>query len=74
MGTLLKQVIEKLSEMPPDEQDAYCAGLLKELEAENRWQRRFEETSDELAAAVARIDAEIDAGRSRPLERPRSAR
>jgi hypothetical protein len=58
MGTLLKKVIEKLAEMPPEEQDAYCAGLLKELESESRWRRTFADTHDDLAAAVARIDAE----------------
>lgn len=57
MGSLLKKVIEKLSEIPPDELDESCAGLLKELEAEGRREKRFAEMADELAAAVAEIDA-----------------
>jgi hypothetical protein len=60
MGTLLKRVIEKLSEMPPDEQDAYCAGLLKELETIRSRQPRLE-------ALVAKARADITAGRTYPV-------
>ena len=62
MGTLLKQVIEKLSEMPPDEQDAYCAGLLKELEA-----LAADRPQPKLEALVAKARADIAAGRTYPM-------
>jgi hypothetical protein len=60
MGTLLKKVIEKLEEMPPDEQDAYCAGLLKELEA-------IRASQPKLEALVAKARADIAAGRTYPM-------
>jgi hypothetical protein len=62
--TLLKRLIKRLRALPEEQQDKYAATYLKELEADQRWETLFEETTDEQWAAIveeARTNVEEEA-------------
>ena len=72
MTKLLEQAMQRVAELPEDEQDAVAALVLAELESERRWDKRFAENRDalaELAAGAAELDEE---GSTTPLEFDRS--
>jgi len=41
MTTLMRTLIERLRELPEEQQDKYAATYLKELEADQRWEELF---------------------------------
>ena len=47
MMTLMKAYIERLQELPKDGPDTYAATYLTELEEEQRWDKLFDQTTDE---------------------------
>jgi len=47
MTTLMKTLIERLQELPEEEQDKYAATYLKELEEDQRWEELFDQTTEE---------------------------
>lgn len=72
MTKLLEQAMQRVAELPEDEQDAVAALVLAELESEGRWEKRFAESQDalaELADEAAELDEE---GSTTPLEFDRS--
>ena len=72
MTKLLEQAMQRVAELPEDEQDAVAALVLAELESEGRWDKRFSENQDalaELAAEAAELD---EKGSNTPLEFDRS--
>lgn len=46
MSTLLKQALEKVDALPPDEQDAIASQILASLADEDAWKKRFAEKRD----------------------------
>jgi hypothetical protein len=61
MTTLMKTLIERLQELPEDEQDKYAATYLKELEEDQRWEQLFDQTTEEQWKTLveeARTDGE----------------
>jgi len=61
MTTLMKTLIERLQELPEDEQDKYAATYLKELEEDQRWEELFDQTTEEQWGGLveeARTDGE----------------
>lgn len=52
MTTLMETLIERLQEIPEDEQDKYAAAFLKELEADQRWEDLFDQTTEEQWEAL----------------------
>lgn len=61
MTTLMKTFIERLQELPEEEQDKYAATYLKELEEDQRWEELFDQTTEEQWRALvgeARKDGE----------------
>jgi len=69
MQTLLQQVIAKVAELPPEEQEAIAMRWLQELEDELAWERSFSATTEEQwAKMVARVREAIEAGETEPLE------
>ncbi len=72
MTKLLEQAMQRVAELPDDEQDAVAALVLAELESEGRWDKQFAEDQDalaKLAAEAAELDEE---GATTPLEFDRS--
>jgi hypothetical protein len=46
MSTLLDKALEKVSALPPDEQEAIASQILAALADEDAWKRRFAEKRD----------------------------
>jgi hypothetical protein len=46
MSSLLDKALEKVSGLPPDEQDAIASQILAALADEDAWKRRFAEKRD----------------------------
>lgn len=69
MTQLLEQAIERVRELPADEQDALAQRILDELRDEESWNEAFARTTDEqwdqMAASVRR---EIAEGHTEPLD------
>ena len=72
MTKLLEQAMQRVAELPEDEQDAVAALVLAELEAEGRWDKRFAESQDALAELAAEAVESDEEGSTTPLEFDRS--
>lgn len=46
MSELLEKALEKVSALPPDEQDAIASRILADLADEEAWKKRFAEKRD----------------------------
>ncbi len=68
MTKLLKEVLAKLSKLPPERQDEFAAWLLSEMEDEARWDKSFAESQDALAKLADEALDEHKRGETRPLE------
>ena len=68
MTKLLQKVIARLAKLPEEEQDAFAAILLEEIESEKRWQQSFEASQDVLEVLADEALAEHEAGRTMPLD------
>jgi len=73
MTKLLKKAIAEARRLPPEEQDAIGAMILEEIADEKRWAKKFAETKDQLARWADEALAEIEAGRTMPLDFNRRA-
>lgn len=73
MTKLLKQAFNKVSSLPLAEQNAFAERILAELQADERWDKTFEETADTLALLVAEAEEEYDRGETEPLDIERLA-
>ncbi len=59
MTKLLEEAMQRVAELPENEQDAVAALVLAELESEDRWDKLFTASQDglaELAAEAAKLD------------------
>lgn len=75
MTQLLATVIEKLTALPEDEQEAIAADILRQLESDQKWDTLFSETTDaQWDAMIAEVEHEIEAGETEPLEKLISAK
>lgn len=64
MTELLQKAIAEISKLSDEQQDEIAARLLAELEDEQAWQARFEETTDtqwDNLAAMVRQEIKADA-------------
>ncbi len=64
----MKEVLAKLSKLPPDQQDELAPWLLAEMEDEARWDKSFAESQDALAKLADEALEEHRRGETRPLE------
>ena len=71
MTELLDKAIEAARKLPPDEQDVLGTIILEEIVDETRWANKFAETQDVLETLADEALAELEAGRTTPLEFPR---
>jgi methylase of polypeptide subunit release factors len=69
MTKLMKTLIERLREIPEEEQDKYAATYLKELEADQRWENLFDETTEEQwEALVEEVRTNVEEEETVPLD------
>jgi hypothetical protein len=68
MTELLQQVIAQIEKLPLDRQDAIAAICMAELQDEQKWETRFESTTDEQWDRIAEmVRQEIVTGETVPL-------
>jgi len=68
MGNLLEKVITETAKLPDEEQEAFAAFMLAELESERRWEELFAESQDLLAQMAEEAREEYRAGLIEPLD------
>lgn len=69
MTKLMQQFIERLREIPEEEQDKYAATYLKELEDDQRWEELFARTSEEQwEKLIEEAREEVEEGETVPLD------
>ena len=68
MGKLLDRVMVEASKLPDDEQEAFAAFMLAELESERRWDELFSRSQDLLAKMADEARQEYRAGLTEPLD------
>lgn len=68
MGRLLEKVIAETAKLPEEEQEAFAAFMLAELESERRWDDLFARSQDLLARMAEEARQEYRAGLTEPLD------
>lgn len=68
MTKLLEKVFSEISKLPKQEQDALAAWILEELASEQRWEKAFAASADQLAKMANEALAEHHEGRTQPLD------
>ena len=68
MGRLLEKVIAEASKLSEEEQEAFAAFMLAELESERRWDELFARSQDLLAQMAEEARQEYRAGLTEPLD------
>lgn len=71
MTKLLEQAFSEAARLPPDEQEAFAALLLEELNSERRWSEAFARSPGTLSALASAALDEHRAGKTRPFEADR---
>ena len=67
MSALLEKALEKLSSLPPEEQDAIASQILADLADEEAWKKRFAEKRDVIRRMAQEALEEDDRGETLPL-------
>jgi hypothetical protein len=68
MGKLLEKVVAEAKKLPDQEQEAFAAWALAELESEKRWDDLFARSQGLLARMAAEAGQDCRAGRTEPLD------
>jgi hypothetical protein len=69
MTELLRRAIAQIEKLPSDQQDAIAARFLAELQDEQKWETRFEVTTDtQWDQMAAMVQQEISSGETVPLD------
>ncbi|HSY52032.1 MAG TPA: hypothetical protein VLC46_24730 [Thermoanaerobaculia bacterium] len=68
MGKLLDRVITETAKLPDEEQEAFAALMLAELESERRWNDLFSRSQDLLAQMAEEARQEFRAGLTESLD------
>ncbi|HUP62653.1 MAG TPA: hypothetical protein VNA69_19790 [Thermoanaerobaculia bacterium] len=68
MGNLLQKAVAEASKLPEEEQEAFGAWILAELESERRWDELFARSSDLLSEMAAEAIREDEAGLTESLD------
>ncbi len=74
MTKLLDKAIAEARKLPPEEQDTVGAIILEEIADEQRWAQKFAATKDRLSRWADEVLAEIEAGKTTPLDFDRRPR
>jgi len=68
MSTLLEKALEKVSTLPPDQQDAIASEILASIADEEAWKKRFEEKRNVIRRLASEALEEDDRGETVPLD------
>ncbi|MBZ5676938.1 MAG: hypothetical protein LAP61_22065 [Acidobacteriia bacterium] len=68
MSTLLEKALEKVSTLPPDQQDAIASQILASIEDEEAWKKRFEEKRNVIRRLAKEALEADDCGETVPLD------
>lgn len=68
MGKLLDRLIAETAKLSNEEQEAFAAFMLAELESERRWDELFSRSQNLLALMADEARREYRAGLTEPLE------
>ena len=68
MSTLLEKALEKVGELPQDEQDAIAAEILASIADEEAWKKRFSEKRDVIRRLAQQALDEDERGQTLPLD------
>ncbi len=69
MTQLLEKALTEVYKLSPEKQDAIAAVILEELEDEQRWDKAFAESQDQLAQLAQKVRADIKAGCVKKIEK-----
>ncbi|MBZ5592010.1 MAG: hypothetical protein LAP39_07225 [Acidobacteriia bacterium] len=67
MSSLLEKALEKVTALPPDEQDAIASEILASLADEEAWKKRFAEKRDVIRRMAREALEEDEKGETLPL-------
>jgi hypothetical protein len=67
MTALLEKAIDRVSVLPPKQQNAFARLMLAELDADAQWSEAFAASQPELATLAGAALAEHHAGKTRKL-------
>ena len=67
MTQLLEKALTEVYKLSPEKQDTIAAIILEELENEQRWDKAFAESQDQLAQLAQKVRADIKAGRTKKM-------
>ncbi len=67
MTQLLEKALTEVYKLSPEKQDAIAAIILEELEDEQRWDKAFADSQDQLAQLARKVRADIKAGRTKKM-------
>jgi hypothetical protein len=67
MSSLLEKALEKVSALPPDEQEAIASQILASLADEDAWKHRFSGKPDIVRRMALEALEEDDRGETLPL-------
>jgi hypothetical protein len=68
MSTLLEKALEKVSTLPPEQQDAIASQILASIADEEAWKKRFEEKRNVIRRLASEALEEDDRGETVPLD------
>lgn len=68
MTELLVKAFQQAAQLPSEEQDAFARFLLEELASEEKWNKLFAKSEDELTKVAQDIRAQIRKGKIEPLD------
>ena len=68
MPSLLDQAIEKVSALPPDDQEAIASQILASLADDGAWKKRFAEKRDVIRRMAREALEEDSRGETLPLD------
>ncbi|MBO6586314.1 MAG: hypothetical protein JJ953_09440 [Gracilimonas sp.] len=68
MNKKVKEVTEKLEELPKEERESFAAFVLEELESEERWSQLFKKSESVLTNLANEAIEEYQAGKTKKLD------
>jgi hypothetical protein len=68
MSALLDKVLERASELPPEERDSIASQILESLADDDAWKRRFAEKREVIRRMAREALSEDERGETVPLD------
>ncbi|MDR9418411.1 hypothetical protein [Gracilimonas sp.] len=68
MNNKVKEVVNKLEELPKEERESFAAFVLEELESEERWSELFKKSGSVLTNLANEALTEYKSGKTKKLD------